>query len=137
MPGPAPDKNARRRNVRPDWVTLPGAGRSGPPPAWPLASKLPPAWAQPIWAQLWAKPQAVEWERLGMERVVARYVIILREAEKPGAFASTAGEARQIEDRLGLSPMALKRLQWEIAPVAKSETSGNAAVTSLDAYRDL
>jgi len=38
------------------------------------------------------------------------------EADNRGdATASLLAEARQIEDRFGLSPMARRRLQWEVA----------------------
>jgi hypothetical protein len=49
-----------------------------------------------------------------MIRVVARYVVLLAEAEV--GEPKVAAEVRQIEDRLGLSPMAMLRLRWEIAP---------------------
>lgn len=55
------------------------------------------------------------WERLGWHRAVARYVRRLVESEKRGASSALCGEVRQLEDRLGLSPMAMLRLGWEIA----------------------
>jgi hypothetical protein len=54
------------------------------------------------------------WERLGWVRVVARYTRLLVESEKRGAQVTLAGEVRQLEDRLGLTPMAMKRLEWVI-----------------------
>jgi hypothetical protein len=135
MPGQAPQKSAIRANARPDWVTLPAAGRAGPAPAWPIpgAAKSGP---MSRWRYLWALPQAVEWERLHLERVVARYVLSLDWAEKT-LSAPILAEVRQMEDRLGLSPMALKRLQWEIAPVEPKDGVSPSGVTSIDAYRDL
>lgn len=55
------------------------------------------------------------WERLGWHRAVARYVRRLVESEKRDASSALCGEVRQLEDRLGLSPMAMLRLGWEIA----------------------
>lgn len=67
-----------------------------------------------LWSELWSTPQAVAWEQLGWTRVVARYCRIVVEAEKPGAPSGVMTEARQLEDRLGLSPMAMRRLLWKV-----------------------
>lgn len=66
-----------------------------------------------LWADLWKLPQAVQWERLGWTRDVAQYVRhkVLAELGELDA----AKEARQWSDRLGLSPMAMLRLRWEVA----------------------
>ena len=52
-----------------------------------------------------------------MELVVARFVLKSLEAELPDAKITLLGEVRQLEDRLGLNPLALKKLQWRISPV--------------------
>jgi hypothetical protein len=67
-----------------------------------------------MWAGLWATPQASQWERMGWTRVVARYAHLLEITETSKASALIFGEVRQMEDRLGLSPMAMLRLRWEI-----------------------
>jgi hypothetical protein len=104
-------------------LKLPAEGRQGEPPAWPLSRAT--GLELEMWAALWACPQAVAWERLGVGtvRVVARYVRLLREAERaPSAKGPSVagvqnrGEVRQLEDRLGLTPMAMLRLRWEIVP---------------------
>ncbi|MGI5485176.1 hypothetical protein [Microtetraspora malaysiensis] len=132
--GPPPKRNARRRNARPDWRTLPAAGRAGDPPPWPYAR--PSAAQARLWADLWATPQAAAWEELGWARVVARYTKLVLAAEKANAKASLLAEVRQLEDRLGLSPMAMRRLQWEIGEVAEDHPD-LAPVTDLDTYREL
>lgn len=45
--------------------------------------------------------------------MVARYVQVLIFAEQT-MTATLLGEVRQLEDRLGLSPMAMLRLRWEV-----------------------
>lgn len=65
-----------------------------------------------LWADLWALPQAVEWERLGWLRDVAQYVRFKVLAEL--GDLDSAKEARQWSDRLGLSPLAMLRLRWEV-----------------------
>lgn len=120
MPGPAPKVNARRRNLRPDWRSLPPGGWQGEVPEWPIdgATRAESA----LWAGLWRTPQAAAWHDLGWTRVVARYACLVAKSEVDSedrsqtAEVALLGEIRQLEDRLGLSPMAMKRLQWEIAP---------------------
>lgn len=133
MPGPPPDPNARRQNKRPDWIYLPRLGREGDPPVFPLPR--PSAAVTLLWAALWSSPQAAAWEQLGWTRVVARYAKLLILAEKATAKAALLSEVRQLEDRLGLTPMAMRRLQWiiEPEPVANDQ---DADVTSLADYRE-
>jgi hypothetical protein len=138
LPGPAPRRGARRRNSRPDWRKLPAAGRKGKPPKWPIPMRRRPAGVPAIWRELWATPQAVEWERLGWTRIVARYALKVVVAEQPDAPATLQAEVRQLEDRLGINPMAMKRLQWEIAaPQEGEDQESTADVADLDAYRAL
>jgi hypothetical protein len=65
-----------------------------------------------------------------LSRTVARYVRAVVAAERTGAAATTLSEARQLEDRLGLTPMSMLRLRWEIAAdevAEKREATGEAA----------
>ena len=114
MPGPAPKPSAeRRRRNAPlaNTVHLPSEGRPGDAPEWPYGKSAPK-----VWGELWATPQAVAWERLGWTRVVARYAWLLRVVESGESDLSVGllGELRQLEDRLGLTPMAMLRLRWEV-----------------------
>lgn len=121
MPGPPPKPagQRRRRNAEPSTLVLPAEGRKGAPPKWPLPKASKPAAAKAegvLWRDLWATPQAVAWERLGWTRVVARYVRCVLQAEAPdGQHPQLLSEVRQLEDRLGLSPLAMLRLQWTVA----------------------
>lgn len=135
MPGPVPNPNARRRNARPDWVSLPAAGRRGKTPKWPLGGRTPAGWVD-----LWKLPQAVMWERDNAVVQVATYLTVrnaaheaLRNGEPNAALLS---ELRQIEDRLGLSPMALKRLQWEIME-KPAESGGGKVIEANDRFKRL
>lgn len=113
MPGPAPKPaGERRRRNAPlaNNTQLPAGGRVGDAPTWPLECDEPP-----VWVELWATPQSAAWERLGWTRVVARYALLLPQAEVAGCSAAILTATQQIEDRLGLSPMAMLRLRWEVA----------------------
>lgn len=132
MPGPAPSHHSLGKGKKPPAgaILLPREGRKGKRPRWPLHGPVPSAWAY-----VWTLPQAVAWERLALHRVVARYALILEAAESGDAPAALLAEARQMEDRLGLSPMAMLRLRWEMAD--EPEPESDAEVTSLDEYRQL
>lgn len=65
-----------------------------------------------LWRDLWRLPQAVAWERLAWTRDVAQYVRHKVLAEL--GDMDSAKEARQWSDRLGLSPMSMLRLRWEV-----------------------
>lgn len=94
-----------------------------------------------LWAELWSRPQAVEWERQAMTRLVARYVAKCARAETARAPVTLQAEVRQLEDRLGLSPMALLRLRWVIVDdddhqaVGPAPTGPGRPVTDMARYR--
>ena len=114
---PKPDGQRRRRNAVVPMTQLPLGGRRGAAPAWPDGIEAPDS--LDLWAELWATPAAAAWERLNSHHQVARYVALLGLAEKmvgdgrfqPQVFA----EVRQLEDRLGLNPLAMLRLRWEVS----------------------
>ena len=118
MPGPAPKLDPARRNARTGPMKLPPEGYQGELPVWPLHGPLS---QQEVltWREMWRTPQAAAWVTLGpgCVRVVARYVRVLMRAESVRAALPTdMAEARQLEDKLGLTPKAMRMLLWEIAP---------------------
>lgn len=113
--GPAPDPNALRRDRVGDaagWTTLPAAGRSGEPPLWPLTEASDRELH--FWRELWAKPQAAEWERLGLALEVALYVRRLVEVEEPGRPTSLGTLVKQLAEQLGLTIPGMRMLRWKI-----------------------
>jgi phytoene/squalene synthetase len=113
----APKMDPVRRNSRVGPLRLPAEGRGGAAPSWPLSVPEDDgagghAAELQVWSELWATPQAVAWERLGWTRVVARYARLVIAAERLDKDAMS--EARQLEDRLGLTPKAMRLLLWEI-----------------------
>lgn len=83
-----------------------------------------------LWTELWATPQATAWDQLGWTREVAQYVRWKARAEQGDLDA--AKEARQLADRLGLSPLAMLRLRWEVAAdeVAEQRTTSTRRTES-------
>ncbi len=126
-----PDQ-VRRRNTK-RITHIPVSGRTGQVPKWPLPGKQIPSEIR-HWKELWHSPQAVIWESQGWTRVVGRYVRIALEAEHRQAPAATRSEARQLEDRLLLNPLAMFRAQVQIVDDDGALTDGN--ITDLDAYRE-
>lgn len=87
-----------------------------------------------LWRDIWRTPAAAQWERLGWTREVAQYVRFKVLTELGDMDA--AKEARQWSDRLGLSPLAMLRLHWEIPADEVSEkretrSAGRSAYAGL------
>ncbi len=110
----APSFNPRERVAHVGPLQLPAKGFDGPVPDWPLPGRQSKA-EQAAWVQLWRTPQAFAWNRLGWTRTVARYCRLMVRAERPGATAAIASQATSLEDRLGLTPRAMRLLLWVIA----------------------
>ena len=112
--GPAPDPAALRRDRDAgEWTVLPAEGRAGEPPAFPLLN--PDGRELELWAGEWKRPQAVAWERLGLEHEVALYVRNLALAEIPGAPVTLSTLVKQLRDSLGLSVAGMRANRWRIA----------------------
>ncbi len=75
-----------------------------------------------MWTELWRTPQAEMWEKLAWHRDVAQYVRWKVRAEL--GDLESAKEARMWSDRLGLNPLAMLRLRWEIERAAAAEDQG-------------
>jgi len=140
MPGPAPKEGARNPNngringFEANAQKLPAAGRKGAAPKWPLNDK-PSADELHAWKAMWLTPQAVAWERLGWLRPVARYARCLVASEQHGASGALLAEVRQLEDRLGLSPMSMLRLRWTIVDEVPAEVAPTASKATRDRLR--
>jgi hypothetical protein len=136
-PPPKTDGTRRRRNASIAMTRLPAEGRTGDPPPFPLPLLRGPggrplktanAREGELWAQLWATPQAVAWERRRWTHEVAMYVRWTAAAELGSLDAGK--EARQLADRLGLTDLAMLRLRWEIADDEVGEKRTERAATT-------
>lgn len=136
--GPPPDPMALRRDRKDDgeWVTLPRDGRAGDPPEWPLTKAT--IRERHVWGTLWAKPQAVQWEKLGMTWEVALYTRRLVEAEKPRSAVGLSTLVRQMGDALGLTIPGMRVNRWKLAgtPEAKAPARKAAPTPQRQAARD-
>ncbi|MFF1547144.1 hypothetical protein [Streptomyces sp. NPDC058291] len=111
--GPAPDPTAlRRERDAGEWTILPAEGREGAMPDWPFEDES--VREAVLWATMWAKPQALMWERYGQELEVALYVRRLAEAEKPESAVVLSTLVRQMADSLGLTTPGMRGNRWRI-----------------------
>jgi hypothetical protein len=114
--GPLSNPNAVRRNKKAPGTHLPAEGFTGAIPEWPLKDCSDEE--SDRWDCLWRIPQAAAWIRMHIEFTVARYVrlslVVEDETRNNYATSQTLNTVTQLEDRLGLNPQALKRLEWEI-----------------------
>lgn len=111
------------------WITL--TEPSGVIPDWPLTD-----WSsreESLWGKLWLRPQASQWEALGLDIEVALYVRYLVEAEEPDAKSATRTLVKQYQELLGLSTAGLKMQRWIIsseAPETQSHGSRKSRTSS-------
>jgi hypothetical protein len=68
-----------------------------------------------LWALLWVKPQAVMWERLGMEFQIAAYCRAFLESVEVNAKAGIKTAVLRMEGELGLSVPGMASLRWKFA----------------------
>lgn len=132
--GPPPDPNAlaRERDAG-EWTKLPISGRPGPAPEWPLTR--PNARETKLWTELWRKPQAIMWEKLGQFHEVALYVRRLTEAEQRNSAVALSTLVRQLADSLGLTTPGLRAARWTIVRDKSEAVAPPAAGTAAPPAR--
>lgn len=113
MPNPPKTDPVRHTPKSRGLQHLPSGGREGKTPKWPLGK--PPSEAEKqAWRELWKLPQAAMWEQQQCFRMVGRYCRAMVEAEQPEAQSGLHAQVTAMEDRLGLTPKAMRLLLWEI-----------------------
>lgn len=124
----------RRDRVPMDVELLPVAGREGEPPTWPLTR--PRARELQLWAEVWALPQAIVWERQRQELEVALYVRSLADAERPGARSATRVLVRQFMDSLGISAGGMRAARLAIVDVIPTSEPTPRPATDSQSSKD-
>lgn len=84
-----------------------------------------------VWASLWSSPPAIGLERCGSARVAVRYCRMLAQCEA-GPGSATLLVVRQLEDRSGLSPIAMAWLRWVVADPKGDHPTDEASLADQD-----
>lgn len=129
MPNP-PKVDAVRHTPKGRGLQQLPPAREGKTPPWPLEVAATPE-EKKAWRELWKLPQAAMWEQQQTFRMVGRYCRAMVEAEQPEASAGLHAQVTAMEDRLGLTPKAMRLLLWEIrvdeVAVKRAEKTAEAA----------
>lgn len=137
--GPAPDPMALRRSRKDDaagWTVLPSEGRVKATPIWPAPTQTDRE--AELWSEMWAKPQALIWERDGLTHFVAMFVRLLAEAEVEKASAENRKTVRMMFADLYLTSDAMARARIRIAEdeTAEKRQSKAEAAAAKPTSRD-
>jgi hypothetical protein len=106
-------------------VALPAAGSRRKPPPLKGGSAATRAW----WKTAWSSPMAALWLEADVP-ALQRLARLLGVLERGEPSALLLAEIRQLEDRFGLSPLARRRLLWEVEPPS------SAALPSVESKDD-
>ncbi len=135
MPGPPPKPShmRQRRNKVTTRATLEAPAKVKVPKL-PARARGRGAWDPRVrdwWSDVWKSPMAAEYldvHRHGLE-AIAELRQQFHTAEEPSKLLALHAEIRQAQRDYGLTPMDLRRLQWEIkrADGKKPEKNGAGA----------
>ncbi len=121
MPGPPPKPShiRQRRNKTTTHATLPAPTSKLRTPKLTNRGRGRGAWHPRVltwWADVWKSPMASEYldvHRHGLE-ALAELRHQFHTAEDPGKLLALHAEIRQSQRDYGLTPLDLRRLQWEV-----------------------
>lgn len=157
--GPHPDPAALRRDRKDDatWVTLPTV-HDVVAPEFPLepishydiyfedknrvkefdaeATNAARDAELKLWGNLWAKPQAVMWDRLGLAYEVAAYVRAYIESTGPDSNSGLKTAALRMAAEIGLSLPGMHSLRWKFSADEVSERRETAVKSEKVSARD-
>lgn len=85
-----------------------------------------------MWVDYWHSPQAVVWEVVGCHRAVAMLCQLEDQINAGSTVATVLTKHGQLQDRLGLTPKAMRAMLWEIDGELAPATTTNA---TIDNYR--
>lgn len=121
-----PGARVRRNQGQQQWRQLDASGCTAKAPALPAKK---PAWlklTRDWWAAIWASPMANAWLPSDVPTLVRLARIIEAINRDEDGSAGLLAEARQLEDRFGLSPLSRRRLQWEVAQGGRQDQPAGA-----------
>lgn len=134
--GPAPDPLSRTSLVNGREFTVLPRTHSVVVPEFPFPDAT--GFELRLWVEVWGKPQAVMWERLGLVSQVAAYVRSFAESVEPGASAGLKTAVLRMEAELGVSTSGMLQNGWVIedagAVVEPARRGGEKRRTSTGSW---
>lgn len=115
-PTPKPASQRRRTNPVAGVATLDEGGRKGAIPSPVTELELCPT-ALSYWETVWRSPMGLVFVDADVFPL-SRLVELVHERASGHGSAAADGEIRALEDRFGVSPLARRRLNWEIGLAA-------------------
>lgn len=112
-------------------MTLPVEGFGGEAPDFPLTEAT--AGELAFWDELWRKPQAVMWDRLGLHWEVAAYVRAFLESTGRESSAGLKTAVLRMAAEIGLSLPGMHSLRWKFSEDELAAKREDAAVVSVPA----
>lgn len=137
-----PDAARRLRSDDParfvKWIDLPPEGNLEEPPEMPPAPSFMTADAQwslraiELWLKLWKSPQSTKWQA-DLHPMLERYLFINEKIWLEGVYSPGELTALQkIEEAMGMTPQAMRHLNWRIHANENAETIELASVAVID-----
>ena len=133
MPGPPPKPShmRQRRNKTTTHATLPAPTRKLRTPKLTARGRGRGAWHQRVlawWSDVWKSPMASEYldvHRHGLE-ALAELRQQFHMTDEPSKLLALHAEIRQSQRDYGLTPLDLRRLQWEVKRAVEAGDSADA-----------
>ena len=124
-------RGTQRKKGSAQGAELPAEGRRGPVPELPRADEFL-ASTRDWWEGTWRSPMATVYQEADVPTLVrlARFIDLEARGQADGIVRT---EIRQLEDRFGLSPLARRRLQWEIAQATERKATNPPTARHLHA----
>lgn len=108
--GPAPDPLSRTSLVNGREFTVLPLEHAVKVPVFPFDEQS--GFEARLWAEMWRKPQALMWDRLGLATQVAAYVRAFAESVLPEASAGLKTAVLRMEAELGISTSGMLQNGW-------------------------
>ena len=131
--GPAPDPLSRTSLINGRDFTILPREHSIDAPDFPLGMAANDELT--MWAELWRKPQAAMWSRLGLALQVAIYVRTFVRASDPDAAVSLLTPVLRMEAELGISTSGMLQNGWVIETPAADGASSAPSVSGGEKKR--
>ena len=131
-PPQKPPGQRRRRNKPEPKVTLPAPDAEREIPELPVTEAM--EFTRRWWETVWRSPMAAMWDPSD-ELAIVRMAVLVDQVARGDIEGKALAEIRQLEDRYGLSPLARRRIGWELPPEEEAEARKADNVADMKKWR--